>query len=145
MKRLFKPRCIALIMAVLATITNVNAQLSADSPWVLEVDGTYEVTAELFEYKDLYATFTAPSDGVLSMSYVGTDELSLYTDATYAEFAEIQPEWQGSFSPKVFFLDVKEGVTYYFHRSFIMNYGTITIEFGAVAKPLELNIFATES
>lgn len=138
MKRLFKPRCIALIMAVLATITNVNAQLSADSPWVLEVEGTYEVTAELFEFKDLYATFTAPSDGVLSMSYVGTDELSLYTDATYAEFAEIQPEWQGSFSPKVFFLDVKEGVTYYFHRSFIMNYGTITIEFGAVAKPLEL-------
>ena len=86
-------------MAVLATITNVNAQLSADSPWVLEVDGTYEVTAELFEFKDLYATFTAPSNGVLSMSYVGTDELSLYTDATYAEFAEIQPEWQGSFSP----------------------------------------------
>ena len=145
MKRLFKPRCIALIMAVLATITNVNAQLSADSPWVLEVDGTYEVTAELFEFKDLYATFRAPSDGVLSMTYVGTDELSLCTDATYAEYAEIQPEWQGSFSPKVFILDVKEGVTYYFHRSFIMNYGTITIEFGAVAKPLELkNVYPME-
>lgn len=141
MKRLFKSRCLVLVLAVLATITNVNAQLSADSPWVFEVDGTYEVTAEVFEFKNLYATFTAPSDGVLSMTYAGPDELSLYTDATYAEFAEVQPEWQGSYSPKVFELDVKGGVTYYFHRGFIMNYGTITIEFGAIAKPLELKNF----
>lgn len=145
MKKFFYTKMMVLLIVMLSVAMNVRAQLTADAPWVFESGVTYDVAEENFQFKNIYATFTAPSDGVLTMTYVGVDELSLYTDATYTEFAEVQPVWQGSYSPRVYEMDVKAGETYYFHRSFIMNYGTINVKLGATSAPLEIkNIYPKE-
>lgn len=135
---LFRAVCYRLLAFLCLTpLMEAKAQLSPDTAWILEDGGTYEVTSS-YSFKKLYAVYNATSDGVLILTYNGADSWALYTDATCETIAEVQPEWQGSYSPRVEVLTVKAGETYYFHCSFAMNTGTIEVTFGAVAAPLSL-------
>lgn len=117
---------------------------SADNPLVLEAGQTYEVSKAL-KYNSLYATFTATGDGILTLTYTQQDDLSLYTDATYATLAETQPVWNGEYTNKMYELDVKSGVTYYFHRSFCMSVGTIKVDFGTSSSLEFVSSFPVEN
>lgn len=106
--------------------------LSADDPLIFEGGEEYDVSGSYF--KDLYATFTAPSDGVLTLTFDSTDPLDLYTDNTYQTMVEPRLVYNNG----VCELEVKAGITYYFHRSFMLSARTISVEFGKEAVALKL-------
>ena len=77
-----------LMMVWLTGVGSVKAQpgFTVDDPLVLKGGEQYDVSGHVF--KDLYASFTAPSDGVLTLSLSGTDLLNQYTDNTYTTLVE---------------------------------------------------------
>ena len=116
-------------------VAMAQAGLTKDNPLVLEVGKTYNIDSK-YDFKPLYAIFNATEDGVMTMTHIGADQLYLFADATYSEEAPNQPQWNGSYNPKEYALNVKAGETYYLANTFIMNTGTITISFGTQATPI---------
>lgn len=118
-----------LLLAVLGmNVGYASAQTgaTADDPFILEDGGSYDVSG--FTFKAVYATFTAPSEGTLTLTYYNTSLLSVYTDATYTEMAEQQTTNTG-FAPMVSDLKVEGGKTYYFHAGFLMNADHFDVQF----------------
>ena len=136
MKKIKSLIAIILMMAT-SMVAMAQAGMTKDNPLVLEVGKTYKIDSK-FNFKAIYAVFNATEDGVMTMTNNGVDELYLFTDQTYTEYAEVQPEWNGSYSPKEYALKVKAGQSYYLANDFVMNTGTITISFGTSVTPLEL-------
>lgn len=136
MKKIKSLIAIILMMAT-SMVAMAQAGMTKENPLVLEVGKTYNIDSK-FNYKPIYAVFNATEDGVMTMIHNGPDQLYLYTDQTYNDWAEVQPEWNGSYSPKEYALNVKAGQSYYLANDFVMNTGTITITFGKTATPIEL-------
>ena len=136
MKRTKSLITIILMMAT-SMVAMAQAGLTKDNPLVLEVGKTYNIDSK-YDFKPLYAIFNATEDGVMTMTHIGADQLYLFADATYSEEAPNQPQWNGSYNPKEYALNVKAGETYYLANTFIMNTGTITISFGTQATPIEM-------
>lgn len=134
----FLIKAFSLITALVAS-ANMYAAVpgdSAENPLVLENGQTYEVSKSL-SMKSLYATYTATESGIMSLVLDRQEPMQLYTDNTYTTLAEIQPEWNNEYSPRVYDLEVESGKTYYFYAKWCMNIGTISVKFGT-QKDLEL-------
>lgn len=123
-----------LMMVWLTGVGSVKAQpgFTVDDPLVLKGGEQYDVSGHVF--KDLYASFTAPSDGVLTLSLSGTDLLNQYTDNTYTTLVEPRLNYVNNSCE----LEMKAGDTYYFGRSFLLNANSISVEFGKEGAALEL-------
>lgn len=110
-----------------ASLTMADNGLSADDPFVLQ-EGRNDVSA--FKYKKFYASFTAPTDGTLTLAYYNTDIFTLiYTDSAFTEQLEETPIFIGTY-PTVCDLVMTEGTTYYFYRTMMLNADVIEVAFG---------------
>ena len=127
-------KVLLLMMVWVAGVGSVKAQsgFTADDPLILKGGEQYDVSGHVF--KDLYASFTAPSDGVLTLSLSGTDLLGQYTDNTYTTLVEPRLNYVNNSCE----VEVKAGNTYYFGRSFLLNAGSVSVEFGTEGAALEL-------
>lgn len=104
-----------------------------EDPYVFENGATYQVDA----FKSIYGTFTAPSDGVLSIDKFN---FTVYADATFSQdkLAETQNTFNGNYSDKVYSLDCVGGTTYYIGTDFAWDPCQFTITFSNGVMPLEL-------
>ena len=130
---------VALCIAGAGSAWAAGSGLTKEDPLILEV-GEQDVSAS--KYKSLYATFTAPSDGVLTLTLIGTDVLELYTDDTYTVEVEPVLEWINNYTTEI---EVREGQTYYFYRKWLMNANKLKVEFGDQVAGLELKKTTPES
>lgn len=130
----FLVRALLLMIVSMVHPVEVKAQpgLTIDNPLVLE--GGKDYNLESYKYKSLYCTFTAPSDGVLTLTMTLSDQLSLYSDKTYGTLAEEVLLYNDG----VCELAVKSGETYYFGRKFMMNASSMSVKFGLEAEALKL-------
>lgn len=123
-----------LLAAVCWVGGNLKAQpgFTPEEPLVLESDKKYDVSGHVF--KGLYVTFTAPSDGVLSLTLTNTDLLDAYSEPKFSILVEPRLSYMNG----VCEIEVKAGVTYYFGRTFLLNAKEISVEFGKEGVPLVL-------
>ena len=131
-------RLLLIVFSIISVTLSASAAdgLSADTPWILTDGATFELTQQTHAFKSVYAVFTAPSDGTLSLT---TPEVfDLYTDGSYSTQSPVQPEWNGNYSPRAYDLTVTAGTTYYFLANFVMNYGTVSAKFTAGTVPITL-------
>lgn len=123
-----------LLVAVCWGGGSVSAQsgFTKEDPLVLEGGQVYDVSGH--QFKNLYATFTAPSDGILSLKLVNTDRLDVYTDNTYESMVEPRLTYVNN----VCEMEVKVGETYFLATTFLLNANKIAVEFGKEGVPVEL-------
>lgn len=126
-------RTILLIVVCALCSINVKAGIgdSFDEPLILEVDSTYDVS----QYSTLYAQFTAPYDGVLTILYYNTDMLKVYTDTAMTEEIEIV---NTGYSPTASDVEMTGGKTYYLYRKWLLNSDSIKVLYSVEGVLLEL-------
>lgn len=132
-RNIWKSLLCALCFCAFVCTTKAQEGSSFDEPFVLEQGMTYDVSS--YTYASLYAAFTAPYDGVLSLSYYNTDHLAVYVDTAMSE--EVQVEYVGTY-PSVCDIDMTEGTTYYFYRRYMLNADSILVEYSVNGVSLEL-------
>lgn len=126
-----------LLLAVLFALVGTQAAAAQgtgtkENPFQFENGASYTVTAG----SSFYGVFTAPTDGMLSIS---NTNYAVYTDATFTTIDETQiPQWNGSYTDKAFMLTCKAGTTYCLGNNFMMSDVTFTFTFGQDTGGLEL-------
>ena len=97
---------------------------SKSNPYVFTNGGAYQTTAGV----DFYATFTAPSDGILTITEI---DFLVYDNADFTG-TEHEMDWNGNYANKEYSYNCTGGETYYLMarpietKSFIVRFGGTT-------------------
>lgn len=114
-------------------MAEVQGSGTKEDPYVLE-DGT---TITLKQYTSFYAKFTAPADGIFTLST--SDKYSVYKDGTFSEIDEsVEVIFNSDWTAKAYFFECEAGVTYYLGDSFLMNDCIATAKFRTETEQLIL-------